>query len=206
VVWFGAKPVHCVIKKMVSAKPIRPLLLQHGGSLLIWGCVLIALPFITSCRRTDQRPRATYIPITQIEQNFGKLITVSNVPTPDQHGTGDRLGLFEDNSGTVWGIPLTIGEGGLLGCAPPTLREAPVTDTLPVDAFEIVGASNEPSGWRGGTGKLELLLRDPQGHLRWHPVAAAELKSGPVCWSQSPPEMPLKYYRLERLIKVAPKK
>jgi hypothetical protein len=102
------------------------------------------------------------------------------MPTPDQHGTGDRLGLFKDERGTVWGIPLTIAENGnVLGCAPPMLKDIPVSDTLPADAVEIVGAANKPSGWRGGTGKLELLLRDTQGVLRWHPVSAVEIKSGP---------------------------
>jgi len=92
---------------------------------------------------------------------------------------------------------LTIDEhGGVLGCAPPMLRDAPVSDTLPADAVDIIGAANEPNGWRGGTGKLELLLRDAQGKVRWHPVAAGQIKSGPVCWSQSPPEISLVYYRL----------
>jgi hypothetical protein len=172
-------------------------LLPTASSLLVPGCLVIAIALVGSCRHTEQRPRATYTPIAQLEQTFGKLITVSNAPTPDQHGTGDRLGLFQDNSGTIWGIPLTIDEnGGMLGCAPSTLRDAPVSDTLPADIVGIVGAANEPSGWRGGTGKLELLLRDAQGRLRWHPVSAAQMKSGPVCWSQSPPEIPLPYYRL----------
>jgi hypothetical protein len=96
-----------------------------------------------------------------------------------------------------WGLPLTVGDNGsVLGCAPPTLREVPVSDTLPANAVEIVGAANEPTGWRGGTGKLELLLRDAQGALLWHPVAAVEIKTGQVCWSQSEPVQPLKYYRL----------
>jgi hypothetical protein len=149
-----------------------------------------------SCNPTKQ-PHAVYVPIAQLEQSYGKLITVSNAPTPDQHGTGDRLGIFRDSSGTVWGIPLTIADNGdLLGCAPLMLREFPVTDTLPADVVDIIGAVNQPSGWRGGTGKLELLVRDSQGGLRLHSVAAAEVKTGPVCWSQSPPELPLKYYRL----------
>jgi len=149
-----------------------------------------------SCSPT-KRAQAPYTPISQLEQSFGRLITVSNAPTPDQHGTGDRLGLFRDSDGTVWGIPLTIAENGaILGCAPPQLREFAISDTLPADVVEIVGAANEPSGWRGGTGKLELLLRDTYGRLRWHPVAAGEVKSGPMCWSQSPPEQPLGYYRL----------
>jgi hypothetical protein len=161
-----------------------------------WSCLGTILLVVASCSHHTQ-PRANYLPIAQLEQSYGRLISVCNAPTPDQHGTGDRLGLFRDDSGTVWGIPLTVGsDGSVLGCAPQTLSEAPVSDTLPADAVEIVGAANEPTGWRGGTGKLELLLRDAEGGLRWHSVSAVEIKSGPVCWSQSPPEQPLKYYRL----------
>ena len=156
----------------------------------------MAMVLLTSCSRTDKQ-QVPYVPIEQIERTFGRLITASNVPTPDQHGTGDRLGLFGDESGTVWGIPLTVGENGtVLGCAPPSLHDLPVSDTLPAGTVQIVGAANEPTGWRGGTGKLELLLRDGDGRLRWHSVAAMEIKTGPICWSQSPPEEPLKYYRL----------
>ena len=170
----------------------------NGNRLRQFGplCLLTTTLLVASCNPAKQ-PQAAYVPISQLEQSYGRLITVSNAPTPQQHGTGDRLGLFRDSSGTVWGIPLTIADNGsVLGCAPTTLREAPVSDTLPADAVEIVGAANEPNGWRGGTGKLELLLRDAQGTLHWHSVAALDLKTGPVCWSQSPPEQPLKYYRL----------
>ena len=160
--------------------------------------VVIATLLIASCSEA-KRPHASYIPISQLEQMYGRLITVSNSPTPNQNGTGDRLGLFRDDSGTVWGIPLTIAENGdTVGCAPPGLREAKISDVLPADVTEIVGAANEPTGWRGGTGKLELLLRNTQGAVRWQSVAAAEIESGPVCWSQSPPEQPLKYYRLAK--------
>ena len=152
---------------------------------------------VVSCSNPPKQPHAAYVPISQLEQSYGKLITVSNAPTPDQHGTGDRLGLFRDSSNTVWGIPLTISDNGdLLGCAPPMLREFAVTDTLPVDVVDIIGAVNQPSGWRGGTGKLELLVRDEQGGLRLHSVAGEEVRTGAVCWSQSPPEQPLQYYRL----------
>ena len=138
-------------------------------------------------------------PISQLELSYGQLITVSNAPTQDQHGTGDRLGPFRDSGDTVWGIPITIADNGdLLGCAPPLLREFAVTDKLPTDGVDIIGAVNQPSGWRGGTGKLELLVRDAQGGLRLHPGAAAEVKTGPVCWSQSPLEQPLTYYRLSK--------
>jgi hypothetical protein len=32
------------------------------------------------------------------------------------------------------------------------LREFAISDTLPADAVDIIGAANEPTGWRGGTG------------------------------------------------------
>jgi len=158
--------------------------------------LLTTVLLFVSCNPPKQ-PQAAYVPVSQLEQSYGKLITVSNAPTPDQHGTGDRLGIFRDSSGTVWGIPLTITDNGdLLGCAPPMLREFAVTDTLPADAVDIIGAVNQPNGWREGTGKLELLVRDARGGLRFYSVASAEVKIGPVCWSQSPPEQALKYYRL----------
>lgn len=160
------------------------------------GFVLALLLVLSACQ--PERPRLTYnTPVAELEQTYGRLITVSNLPTPNQNGTGDRLGLFRDKSGAIWGIPLTMGENGsVLGCAPPGLREARVSATLPANTAEIVGAANEPTGWRGGTGQLELLLRDTQGTLRWYMVEAVELPTGPVCWSESPPAQPLKHYRL----------
>jgi len=138
-----------------------------------------------------------HVPVEKLEQTYGRLITVANAPTPNQNGTGDLMGLFWDGSGTVWGIPLSIGnDGTVLGCAPPRLREAPVSGVLPADAVEIVGTANQPTGWRGGTGKLGLLLRDAEGRLRWHPVASIEITNGPVCWSQSEPVQILEHYRL----------
>ena len=170
---------------------VNPLPLRIGMI-----CIVAATVLVSSCS-PENKQRAPYLPVEQLERTFGRLITVSNVPTPDQHGTGDRLGLFRDDDGTVWGIPLTIGEDGtVLGCAPASLREVPVSDILPAGTTEIVGATNEPTGWRGGTGKLELLLRDSKGGLRRHSVAGVEINTGPICWSQSPPEQPLKHYRL----------
>src|SRR5438094_632832 len=94
-------------------------ILGNANTLLLWGCLASVLLLGLACRHAERRPRATYSPIAQLEQTFGQLITVSNAPTSDQHGTGDRLGLFQDSSGTIWGIPLTIDEnGGMLGCAP----------------------------------------------------------------------------------------
>ena len=180
------------MKEIVRQELVNENELRRVGPLYL----LMATLLVASCNPAKQ-PHVAYVPISQLEQIYGRLITVSNAPTPQQHGTGDRLGFFRDYSGTVWGIPLTIADNGsVLGCAPNALREAPVSDTLPADTVEIVGAANEPNGWRGGTGKLELLLRDVQGTLHWHSVAALDLKTGAVCWSQSPPEQPLKYYRL----------
>lgn len=185
-----------MMRQIVRPEFINERRRQSIRALCAW-CVLGAVLLLAaSCSRTQQ-PQAAYVPLKQLEQSYGRLITVSNAPTPDQNGTGDRLGLFRDEGGTVWGIPLTIGDdGSVLGCAPSTLREVPVSDTFPADAAEIVGAANEPTGWRGGTGKLELLLRDAQGGLRWHSVASVEIKTGEVCMSQSEPVQPLRYYRL----------
>ena len=135
--------------------------------------------------------------MAQLELTYGRLITVANSPTPNQNGTGDLLGLFRDNRGTVWGIPLSVATNGtVLACAPPMLSEVPVSGVLPADAVDIVGTANQPTGWRGGTGKLGLLLRDAQGGLRWHPVASVEVMNGPVCWSRSEPVQILEHYRL----------
>jgi hypothetical protein len=162
----------------------------------ISGALMTALLLVTSCN-SKEPPRAAYVPVAQLEQTYGRLICVANSPTPNQNGTGDLLGLFRDDGGTVWGIPLSVGsDGTVFGCAPPMLREAPVSDTLPAETVEIVGAANEPNGWREGTGRLGLLLRDTQGRLRWHLVESAEIKTGPVCWSQSEPVQILKHYRL----------
>jgi hypothetical protein len=173
----------------------REFKVTYDRRLLTSSALAIAILLLPACREREQ-PRVDYVPLAQIEQSYGRLITVSNAPTPNQNGTGDRLGLFRDKDGTIWGLPLTENsDRGVLGCAPPNLRELPITDTLPADA-EIVGAANEPTGWRGGTGKLELLLRDSAGALRWHPVSAAEVKDGPVCWTQSAPVQTHGYYRL----------
>jgi hypothetical protein len=143
-------------------------------------------------------PRAAYVALAQLEGVYGRLITAGNHPTPAQNGTGDRIGLFLDASGTVWGLPLATEKGGeVLGCAPSELHRAKVTDKYPVGAT-ILGATNEPTGWRGGTGRLELLLRRSDGEIRWRAVGGGETSEGPVCWAQELPGPPqrLQYYRL----------
>jgi hypothetical protein len=174
------------------------VLLRGAKKLILAACLGFSVLLLGSCR-AEKRPEVRRVPVAEIEKTYGRLFAVANEPTPDQHGTGDRIGLFRDDSGTVWGIPLAIDENGnVLACAPPALRDAPPSDTIPDSSFEVVGAANEPTGWRGGTGTFGLLLRDGRGQLSWHPVKAVELKTGPICSSQSQPVQPLIYYRLAR--------
>jgi len=180
----------------VKERFIKNQRLRRTRPMSISGALIAALLLGTSCN-PKELPRADYVPVSQLEQTYGRLISVANAPTPDQNGTGDLLGLFRDDTETVWGIPLwASGDGTLLGCAPPTLRHAPVSDMLPPDTVEIIGAANEPNGWRGGTGNLGLMLRDAHGRLRWHHVSSIEITTGPVCRSHSAPVQILKHYRL----------
>jgi len=125
-------------------------------------------------------------------------VIAGNHPTPNQNGTGQRVGLFQDAGGTIWGLPLIVSSGGeLLACAPALLHDQQVTDTFPRGSA-IVGATNEPTGWRGGTGELELLLRDSRGVSRRQAIHGAELAAGFACRapeSPGPPQL-LHYYRL----------
>jgi|SRR6185437_3671219 len=163
------------------------------------GGLAASMLLLGSCRGAEKRPQVPCVPVSEIEKTYGHLFAVANEPTPNQNGTGDRMVLFRDDNGTIWGIPLAIDESGnVLACAPPALRDAPPSDTIPDSSSEIVGAANEPTGWRGGTGKFGLLLRDSRGQLSWRPVATVELKTGPVCLSQSEPVQPLIYYHLVR--------
>ena len=170
-----------------------------------WQVVAVMVLVLTACSSRKDRPRATYVPVSELERSFGPLVAAGNHPTPNQYGTGDRLGLFRDSKGTIWGIPLVLAaDGRVLGCAPPTVHDAPVTDTYPADAT-VLAATNEPTGWRSGTGKLELLLRDTKGGIQWRSVNGSHIDIGPICWAQEPPgpKQPLLYYRLAS---VAPQK
>jgi hypothetical protein len=158
--------------------------------------MLITAALLAGCSRRPLPPQAPYLPLSQLQPTYGELITVGNHPTPDQNGTGERLGLFRDPGGRIWGLPLTItGKGAVLGCAPPGLPTARVTDTIPRDTT-IVGATNAPTGWRGGTGKLELILRNTNGEIRSQTVTGDEIQAGPVCWAPESPGPPqkLQYY------------
>lgn len=151
-----------------------------------------------ACGEHHDAPRAPFLPLAEVERTYGVLVTAGNHPTPGQNGTGERLGLFRDASGTVWGLPLiAFSDGRILACAPPQLHEQKVTDTFPAGST-IIGSTNEPTGWRGGTGELELLERDARGTIRWQAVRGAQLADGPACWAPESPGPPqqLHYYRL----------
>src|SRR5215467_13253671 len=109
-------------------------------------CYLVCIAFVlTACSGHQERDRAPYVSLRELESEFGPLLTAGNHPTPDQSGTGDRLGLFRDSAGTIWGLPLAVeADGSGIGCAPRAVRDAPVTDTYP-RGTTIIGATNEPT-------------------------------------------------------------
>ena len=169
-----------------------------GVSKLHWGWFAVIALSLTGCGGHPDTPRAQYVPLAQLEGIYGPLITAGNVPTPDQNGTGERLGLFRDTQSTIWGLPVsTEGDGRLVGCAPPAPRDTRITDTYPA-GVTVIAATNEPTGWRGGTGKLELLLRDGRGNVHWQAVKGGQIPGAPVCWAKELPGPPpqLNYYRL----------
>jgi hypothetical protein len=97
-------------------------------------------------------------------------------------------------------LPLRFtNQGEVLACAPPGLHEAKTTGTYPAGAT-ILGATNAPTGWRGGTGELELVYRDANGGIGWRSVRGSQLTGGPVCWAEElpGPVQALKYYRFDR--------
>jgi hypothetical protein len=153
---------------------------------------------IEGCGAHRGPERAAYVSLAEVEATYGRLITTGNHPTQQQNGTGERVGLFKDANGTIWGIPLAMGSGGgIFACAPPALLRADVTDTFPAGST-IIGTTNEPTGWRQGTGHLELVMRDARGATRHQVVGGARLAAGPACWAPQFPGPPqrLDYYRL----------
>jgi hypothetical protein len=152
----------------------------------------------TSCGKHHDPAHAPYLPLAEVEGIYGPLITAGNHPTPDQNGTGERMGLFRDSNGTVWGLPITVAQdGAILACAPPALHDQKVTDTFPPGSA-VIGSTNQPTGWRGGTGKLEIIVRDANGAVRSQAVGGGQVDSGPLCWVPDSPGLPqqLHYYRL----------
>jgi hypothetical protein len=167
--------------------------LQH----LRGAIAIAAIVFASSCGRHEAE-HARYLPLSEVEASVGPLISAGNHPTPYQHGTGERVGLFRDANGNVWGLPLIEAEtGAVLACAPPDLRAERATDTYPAGAV-IIGSTNEPTGWRDGTGTLEILLRDASGAVRRQSVRGGVFAGRAACWTPEFPGPPqqLSYYRL----------
>lgn len=148
---------------------------------------------LTACGQR-QSQSAVYVPLQAVAQTYGKLITTGNHPTPDQHGTGERVGFFLDSEDTIWGLPLLMdGKGDLRVCAPPELRSSPTTGNYPPRS-RLIGTTNEPTGWRAGTGRIELVMKDASGTVVWIPI------DGAPCSCEAPstpgPLQRLEYYRL----------
>jgi hypothetical protein len=166
-------------------------------------CLTALVTVLMSCHH-EETPRARFVPLADIASRYGELVAVANHPTPDQYGTGERIGLFRAADGTIWGLPITLGDAGeILVCAPPELSGAAVTDRLPAGTTTILGATNEPTGWRGGTGRLEIVIRDANGLARWQAVRSGETPGQSACWApelvdgRTQPQHRLQYYRLE---------
>ena len=103
--------------------------------------------FLAACSTHQNRPRARYVPLTEIESVFGPIIMAGNQTTANQMGTGDRLGLFRDRVGTIWGLPLAImAEGTVVGCALPAVRQAQVTDSTRQGQPLLVPRMSQPAG------------------------------------------------------------
>jgi hypothetical protein len=163
-----------------------------------FAAVAITAIALTGCDSRKDLARAPYRPIVEVEAAYGPLITAGNHPTPNQHGTGERVGLFRDTSGTIWGFPVIMSPSGeIRACAPSSAHQAQVTDNFSAGST-VIGSTNAPTGWRDGTGQLELLLRDQRGTVRWRAVRGGRFASRSVCEApQSPgPPQQLDYYRL----------
>jgi hypothetical protein len=157
--------------------------------------IILVMLLCTACARKSQS-HSTYVPLAEAEAIYGRLIAAGNYPTPSQHGTGERIGLFQDVNGGIWGLPLALtNDGAVSVCAPATLQEEKFTDSLS-PGFVIVAATNAPTGWRGGTGDLELLLRDKHGHTLWQTVHGAHLTKDCGLPKSSDVSRQLRYYRL----------
>jgi hypothetical protein len=157
--------------------------------------ICISWLMLSAC---SPRPEpAPYVKLSQVEATYGRMLTAANHPTAEQNGTGGRIGLFLDGHGELWGLPLDLeADGTILACAPSGLHGAKETDTYPAGA-SIIGATNAPTGDHGGTGRLEILLRDKDGVVSRRAVRGAKFEGGRACVASQPgPRLELNYYRL----------
>jgi len=120
----------------------------------------------TSCGGHREAARAVYRSVAEIERSYGPLIGAGNHPTADQHGTGERVGLFADAAGAIWGLPLAVGANGeVVACAPPGLQSAKVPMALrPVPSWSV-----PPTRLRAGAAVLEIWSSSCEVHMAaWH--------------------------------------
>ena len=57
----------------------------------MFAAIATAAIAFTACGRRQGPVRAAYSPLAEVEATYGPLITAGNHPTPDQHGTGERV-------------------------------------------------------------------------------------------------------------------
>lgn len=105
-----------------------------------------AIVAVTACVRRSEPPRASLVPLIDLEDTFGNLITAGNHPIPDQNGTGDRLGLFLELMEPFGAYRSRLCPQARCWLAPPALHGAAVTDRYSAGAT-VVGATDEPTNW-----------------------------------------------------------
>lgn len=95
----------------------------------IFVIIASATKVFTGCG-TCRYPRKSYLYLADVDGTHGPLITARNHPTSDSKVPGGWVGLFQDATGTVLGLPLTVAStGAVLACAPLLLHDEKITDT-----------------------------------------------------------------------------
>jgi hypothetical protein len=144
---------------------------------------------LAACEERNVEEHGSLPTLSEAQLTFGPLITTSNQPSGYQNGTGERLGFFRGSDGSIWGIPLLMEKGEARVCASDSLQNRPATDTYP-SGWEIISSTNQPTGWRGGNGSVELVLRDASGTIHWRTVHGAEFSDSTMCGAR------IAYYRI----------
>lgn len=81
----------------------------------------LCLLAVAGCHRGNEPGLPSYVSVSELEHTTGRLIAVGNRPTANQHGTGERIGFFQDAKGAVRGLPIRLADdGAVLACARPT--------------------------------------------------------------------------------------
>ena len=151
--------------------------------------VLAATMMLVSCGHHDSnRPHAAYVPLAQLESVYGRLITAGNHPTPDQE-IKRRSGWLVLRTPAAPSGACRSRSRMAVKCwvvLRTNFASAEVAGRLS-DRRHDLGRDRRADRWRGGTGKLELLLRRSNGEIRWSAVNGGQTSDGPVCWAQELP-------------------